>query len=58
MAVARGQDALDGVHLSFDVDSTLADSCQLSRELGFAGKTLLHARQVPMCLDIFSMDQG
>ena len=38
MAVIRGQDALDGVHLSFDVDSTLLDSCQLSRELGFRAR--------------------
>jgi citrate lyase subunit beta/citryl-CoA lyase len=53
-AVAAGKLAIDGIWPAFEDDAGLrADSAQ-ARRLGFAGKTLIHPRQIAIVNEVFS----
>jgi len=53
-AVAAGKLAIDGIWPAFGDDAGLrADSAQ-ARRLGFAGKTLIHPRQIAIVNEVFS----
>lgn len=53
VARAQGIAALDGVHNRIDDDSGFVAACELARDFGFDGKTLIHPRQVEPCNAIF-----
>jgi citrate lyase subunit beta/citryl-CoA lyase len=48
-ARSRGIAALDGVHNRIDDDTGFIAACEMARDFGFDGKTLIHPAQVGPC---------
>ena len=48
-ARAHGIAVLDGVHNRLDDEAGLVAACEMARDFGFDGKTLIHPAQVPPC---------
>jgi citrate lyase subunit beta/citryl-CoA lyase len=48
-ARAHGIAALDGVHNRLDDEAGFAAACEMARDFGFDGKTLIHPAQVTSC---------
>ena len=51
---AHGLSVLDGVHLNIDDDQGFLETCELGRDLGFDGRTLIHPRQIAACNEVYS----
>jgi citrate lyase subunit beta/citryl-CoA lyase len=48
-ARSRGIGALDGVHNRVDDEAGFAAACEMARDFGFDGKTLIHPAQIGPC---------
>ena len=49
MARAHGIAALDGVHNRLDDEAGFTAACEMARDFGFDGKTLIHPAQIAPC---------
>jgi citrate lyase subunit beta/citryl-CoA lyase len=57
VARAHGIAALDGVHNRLDDEAGFIAACEMARDFGFDGKTLIHPRQVGPCNSAFVPSQ-
>ena len=55
VARAHGLDIIDGLYPAIAADADFRNSCQQGLELGFAGKTLIHPRQLAIANEIFGV---
>jgi len=55
VARAHGLDIIDGVYPGIDADADFLASCEQGLELGFAGKTLIHPRQIAIANQVFGI---
>ena len=56
VARAAGVDILDGVHLDFRNLQAFRATCELGRDIGFDGKTLIHPSQIDIANEVFGYD--
>jgi len=54
-ARAHGVDIIDGVHLALDDETGFQIACQLGRDQGFDGKSLIHPRQIAIANECFGV---
>lgn len=57
-ARAYGQVIVDGVYNAFKDDAGLAAECELGRDMGFDGKSLIHPAQLDIANTAFAPSQG